>query len=242
MSNSRDIADSAATINYIDTVTSNVQDQIDNLDPLPSQTGNSGEFLTTNGSAASWAAVDALPSQTGNSGEFLTTNGTVASWAAAGGGTTATANVAMAYTNIVDFSSLPAGISNIWINIRQCSVQNSSVRTFLQLSTSGGRVTSGYSSTAGWMRGATPEGDTIDYTSGLFFFYSDSAARSFSGSVHISKLANNDWVMSSVGATVDANQIYFGGGDVSLGGEITALRVTTDTGNWDAGTVNINYM
>ena len=90
MSNSRDIADSAATINYIDTVTSNVQDQIDNLDPLPSQTGNSGEFLTTNGSAASWAAVDALPSQTGNSGEFLTTNGTVASWAAAGGGTTAT--------------------------------------------------------------------------------------------------------------------------------------------------------
>ena len=28
---------------------------------LPSQTGNSGEFLTTNGSAASWAAI-----QTGN--------------------------------------------------------------------------------------------------------------------------------------------------------------------------------
>ena len=241
MSNSRDIADSAATINYIDTVTSNVQDQIDNLDPLPSQTGNSGEFLTTNGSAASWAAVDALPSQTGNSGEFLTTNGTVASWAAAGGGTTATANVAMAYTNIVDFSSLPAGISNIWINIRQCSVQNSSVRTFLQLSTSGGRVTSGYSSTAGYISGSL-SGNTNDYASGLHFFYSDSAARFFSGSVHISKLANNDWVMSSVGATVDANQIYFGGGDVSLGGEITALRVTTDTGNWDAGTVNINYM
>ena len=82
MSNSRDIADSAATINYIDTVTSNVQTQLDNKDSLPSQTGNSGEFLTTDGTAASWAVVDALPSQTGNSGEFLTTNGTVASWAA----------------------------------------------------------------------------------------------------------------------------------------------------------------
>ena len=45
MSKSRDIADSAATINFIDTVTSNVQDQIDNLDPLPSQTGNSGKYL-----------------------------------------------------------------------------------------------------------------------------------------------------------------------------------------------------
>ena len=58
MSKSRDIADSAATINYIDSVTSNVQDQIDNLDALPSQTGNSGKFLTTDGTAAAWDAVD----------------------------------------------------------------------------------------------------------------------------------------------------------------------------------------
>ena len=57
MSKSRDIADSAATINYIDTVTSNVQDQIDNIDPLPSQTGNDGLFLTTDGTDASWAAA-----------------------------------------------------------------------------------------------------------------------------------------------------------------------------------------
>ena len=55
MSKSRDIADSAATINYIDTVTSNVQDQIDNIDPLPSQSGNSGLFLTTDGTDPSWA-------------------------------------------------------------------------------------------------------------------------------------------------------------------------------------------
>ena len=49
---------------------------------LPDQTGHSGEFLTTDGTDASWAAVDALPSQTGHSGEFLTTDGTDASWAA----------------------------------------------------------------------------------------------------------------------------------------------------------------
>lgn len=47
---------------------------------LPDQTGHSGEFLTTDGTDASWAAVNALPSQTGNSGKFLTTNGTNASW------------------------------------------------------------------------------------------------------------------------------------------------------------------
>ena len=48
--------------------------------PLPSQTGNSGKYLTTNGTAMSWGEVDALPSQTGNSGKFLTTDGTDASW------------------------------------------------------------------------------------------------------------------------------------------------------------------
>ena len=48
--------------------------------PLPDQTGQSGKFLTTNGTNASWATVDALPSQASQSGKFLTTNGSTASW------------------------------------------------------------------------------------------------------------------------------------------------------------------
>ena len=51
------------------------------IDSLPTQTGNSGKFLTTDGTDASWASVDALPTQTGNSGKFLTTDGSAASWA-----------------------------------------------------------------------------------------------------------------------------------------------------------------
>jgi hypothetical protein len=46
----------------------------------PSQGGNSGKYLTTNGTTTSWGTVDALPSQTGNAGKYLSTNGTVASW------------------------------------------------------------------------------------------------------------------------------------------------------------------
>ena len=49
---------------------------------VPSQTSNSGKYLTTNGTTSSWGVVDALPSQTGNSGKYLTTNGSAASWAA----------------------------------------------------------------------------------------------------------------------------------------------------------------
>ena len=46
----------------------------------PSQAGNAGKFLTTDGSASSWASVDALPSQATNSGKYLTTDGTNAAW------------------------------------------------------------------------------------------------------------------------------------------------------------------
>lgn len=49
---------------------------------VPSQTGNTGKYLTTDGTTSSWGVVDALPSQTGNAGEYLTTDGTTASWAA----------------------------------------------------------------------------------------------------------------------------------------------------------------
>ena len=50
------------------------------IDALPTQTGNNGKFLTTDGANADWVDVDALPSQTGNSGKVLTTDGSVASW------------------------------------------------------------------------------------------------------------------------------------------------------------------
>jgi len=49
---------------------------------LPSQAGNSGKFLTTDGTDPSWADLPTeIPTQTGQSGKFLTTNGTAVSWA-----------------------------------------------------------------------------------------------------------------------------------------------------------------
>jgi hypothetical protein len=45
---------------------------------FPSQTGNAGKVLSTNGTTVSWE--EGLPSQTGQSGKYLTTNGTSASW------------------------------------------------------------------------------------------------------------------------------------------------------------------
>jgi len=50
------------------------------LNVVPSQGGNSGKYLTTDGNSTSWATVDALPLQSGNENKVLTTNGTNASW------------------------------------------------------------------------------------------------------------------------------------------------------------------
>ena len=47
---------------------------------LPSPVGQSGKYLTSNGTIASWGTVDAIPSQTGNSGKFLSTDGSSLSW------------------------------------------------------------------------------------------------------------------------------------------------------------------
>jgi hypothetical protein len=49
---------------------------------LPTQTSNSGKYLTTDGTTASWVALgSSIPTQTGNAGKFLTTDATTASWA-----------------------------------------------------------------------------------------------------------------------------------------------------------------
>lgn len=48
---------------------------------VPTQTGQTGKYLTTDGTTASWATVNSLPTQASQSGKYLTTDGTNASWA-----------------------------------------------------------------------------------------------------------------------------------------------------------------
>lgn len=78
---------------------------------VPSQTGNSGKYLTTNGSVSSWGTVDALPSQTGNAGEYLTTDGTSASWAAIPASGVSTSGGST--INVASGSTVPLTINNL---------------------------------------------------------------------------------------------------------------------------------
>ena len=50
-------------------------------DPSALTVGTSGQYLTSDGTDASWGAVTSLPTQTSNAGKALITDGTDASWA-----------------------------------------------------------------------------------------------------------------------------------------------------------------
>jgi hypothetical protein len=75
---------------------------------LPSMSGNSGKFLSTDGTNSSWATVDALPSQTGNSGKYLTTDGTTPSWDAL-----ATVANSGSYNDLSDKPTIPTNLDSL---------------------------------------------------------------------------------------------------------------------------------
>lgn len=53
---------------------------LDELDAFPEQSGNSGKYLTTDGTNVSWASIDTYPSQSGNAGASLITDGESTLW------------------------------------------------------------------------------------------------------------------------------------------------------------------
>ena len=69
MTKARDLADGAnafdvvsvTELEYLDGVSSAVQTQLNAKAVYPSQTGNSGKYLTTDGSSASWGTVTVPP-------------------------------------------------------------------------------------------------------------------------------------------------------------------------------------
>ena len=65
------------------TLTINGSGVLNAINEIPTQTNNSGKFLTTDGNVVRWAQLNIppdLPYQGGKNGKYLKTNGTIASW------------------------------------------------------------------------------------------------------------------------------------------------------------------
>jgi hypothetical protein len=241
MSKARDLANAgtalgavdATELGYLDGVTSAVQTQINAKEAtLPSQTGNSGKYLTTDGSAKSWGTVSqyALPSQTGNSGKYLTTNGTAESWGTVNTPLTWTSKITS--TGFGSFRGIASNGSTIYVAVGEAGTLYSSTD-------SGATWTS---RTSGF--GASDIYD-VAYGNGLFVAVGLSgtlttSADGITWTARTSNMSTNDIL-----AVIYANSLWVavgrGGGATNTGGLIYSTDGITWTRKSQSLTVGVNY-
>jgi len=138
----------------------------------------------------------------------------------------------------IDFTSIPSWVKRITVMFSAVSSNGTSLLQ-VQLGTSGGVQTSGYSSV-----GQTSGGSNVSST-GLLFSYRMEAIQSVHGSCTLCLLNSSTglWVWSGVNTYSTADSNSFLAGSKTLSGTLDRIRITTVNGTdtFDAGSVNILY-
>lgn len=150
-------------------------------------------------------------------------------------------------TSVELLTNIPSWVKRVTVVFNGVSTNGSTAPTsgiLLQLSTSGGYVTSGYGGNATHI-GATGIGST-NYTNGLPLIDEVTAAYAYSGIATLCLSSSNTWSMASTIASASSsatNGTGIGAGVIALGGALTAIRITTSGGvnTFDAGSINILY-
>lgn len=188
--------------------------------------------------ASGWARLGA-----GTAGQFLQTQGAAADpqWATPSSGTV-TRGTAVATTSGTshDFTSLPAGLDRITVMLSGVKTNNIG-RFLIQIGDADGIETTGYS--AGTGDGTTDVESTAGFVCGLRGL----TVNVVSGIMTLTRINGNTWVAggtytdSGSGQSGTANSVS--AGSKTLSGELTQLRLTTESGtaNFNAGTFNILY-
>jgi len=143
----------------------------------------------------------------------------------------------------IDFTSIPSWVKRITVMINGVSTNGSSISQ-VQLGTSGGIQTSGYTGSVGYIQNANSSGASV-LSAGFLFSSLAGATVVFSGSIILSLLdtASGIWVCSGVVSRSDAAVPSMLGGVKTLSGTLDRVRITTVNGTdtFDAGSVNILY-
>jgi hypothetical protein len=148
----------------------------------------------------------------------------------------ATLSAAQATTSgtAFDFTSLPAGINRIQVNLDQVSLSGSD-NLLVQLGDSGGVETTGYVSASG------NSGTETTSTTGFILFVVNAGA-SVSGIVTLNRVNGDAWVASHSLNTVSGTSVIFGGGRKTLSATLDRVRLTrSGTNTFDGGQVSILY-
>lgn len=152
-------------------------------------------------------------------------------------GTPITTNGAAAY----EFTTVPAWAKKVTLLMRNVSVSGTSSGFFrIQLGTSGGYVVSGYTSTATAINSTAATSSALNNI-GFTPAFAMTDAELYSGTIDFSEIDTNVWVMSS-NLKASTNRMCFGSGDVSLGAELTSIKLEIlSIGTFDGGTINVLY-
>jgi len=143
----------------------------------------------------------------------------------------------------VDFTSLPSWIKRITVMVSGASL-NLTSPIQIQLGTSGGFVTSGYSSGVAAISSASATLGAAAVTTGFYVGGFNANTDTVSATVFISNLSGNIWSYTGTGVRTGNVATYFYAAiPQTLSGALTQIRFTTVNGTdtFDAGSVNILY-
>jgi len=151
-----------------------------------------------------------------------------------------TSGTAVATTSVtaIDFTAIPSWVKRITVMFAGVSTNGTSS---LLIQIGSGSVTStGYVATANFTnQSSTTAG--VSSTAG-FPIYTAGTTYVFSGAMTIHLISGNTYISNHSGKNL-TDGANFGGGDVTLGGTLDRVRITTvnGTSTFDAGSVNILY-
>ena len=139
----------------------------------------------------------------------------------------------------IDFTSLPSWIKRITVIFSSVTTSGTSL-PLIQLGTSAGVITSGYSSASTNLQNASTV-STSSSGSG-FQIFKNVGAQTIIGAFRISNIDGNAWVCDGSWCST-SNAVVLGttNGNISLAGALTSVRITTTNGTdtFSAGTINI---
>ena len=136
----------------------------------------------------------------------------------------------------IDFTSLPSWIKRITVMFNGISTNGSS-NIQIQVGTSGGVVTTGYTSGIGYRNGEATS------TTGFVVGQMVNSGVSFSGVATINSFGSNIWTSGGTMSRNDGWAVLSGGFVSNIGGTLDRIRITTINGTdtFDAGSINILY-
>ena len=136
----------------------------------------------------------------------------------------------------IDFTGIPSWVKRITVMFNGVSLSGSS-QPRVQLGTSSGPLTSGYSGTS--------QGSSSSLLSGGFDIGSGyaNAANIWNGNFIITNLSAGTWTATAILGGSNTTFLAYMSGVVTLSGTLDRVRITTASGTdtFDAGSINIMY-